>query len=68
MTSKERMLTPKERLLDSLTTMPDEAFGWIVQALARQQIFPDGLGGFRVESRKAIVEFQAALVVCAVGE
>lgn len=60
--------TPTQRLLATLTTMPDDAFGWVVQALARQPIFPDGLGGFREESRRAITQFQAALIICAQGE
>lgn len=61
-------LTPPQRLLAALSMMPDEAFGRVVQALAREPIFPDGLGGFREDSRHAITRFQAALIVCAKGE
>lgn len=53
--------TPRETFLKSLSAMPEEAFGWIVATLARTQIFPDGLGGFREDSRRAIRDFQKAL-------
>lgn len=34
--------------------MPEEAFGWILVAIANN-IFPSGLGGFKDDSRKSIV-------------
>lgn len=61
-------MNPKQRLLATLEAMPDEAFGWVVQTLARQPIFPDGLGGFREESRRAIAAFNTALAAAAAGE
>ena len=45
--------TNRKPLLDAIATMPDEAFGWIVVAVATR-IFPDGLGGFMPESRTSI--------------
>jgi len=46
------------RLLLILATMPDEAFGWLVQSImlvpGRTNVWPDGLGGFRKESRESI--------------
>lgn len=41
------------KLLLILATMPSEAFGWIVIAIARN-IYPDGRGGFQTASRVAI--------------
>jgi hypothetical protein len=41
------------KLLLILATMPAESFSWIVAAVATK-IYPDGLGGFRPESRKSI--------------
>lgn len=59
--------SPRAKLLQVLTDMPDEAFGWFVMwasvgsphgSMAQQQqarqIFPDGIGGFTDESRKSI--------------
>ena len=45
--------SPRAALLGTLETMPDEAFGWLVMRI-QQGIWPDGLGGFRPESRTAI--------------
>lgn len=44
------------KLLLILASMPSEAFGWALSAMAmgRGQIWPDGLGGFRPESQAAI--------------
>lgn len=52
----------KGNLLLALAQMPDEAFGWFTLAAmqgamtggALTQIWPDGDGGFSVESREAI--------------
>jgi hypothetical protein len=38
--------------------MPDEAFGWLLIAIT-QRIWPDGLGGFKDDSRKAITSAKA---------
>ncbi len=38
-----------------LATMPEEAFGWLLVEWMRGRPFPDGLGGFRNDSREAIV-------------
>lgn len=40
-------------LLALLAEMPDEAFGWVLIALANR-IWPDGLGGFMPDSRTSI--------------
>lgn len=47
------------KLILILASMPSEAFGWLVVALANPpgrngQVWPDGLGGFRSESRASI--------------
>ena len=42
------------KLLLILAIMPEEAFGWILVAIANN-IFPSGLGGFKDDSRKSIV-------------
>jgi hypothetical protein len=46
------------RLLLILATMPDEAFMWLVQSImlvpGRANVWPDGIGGFRDESRASI--------------
>jgi hypothetical protein len=41
------------KLVLILATMPSEAFGWIVPAIAHN-IYPPGLGKFLPESRAAI--------------
>lgn len=46
------------KLLSVLAEMPDEAFGWFV-ALAIAG-YPEGLGGFRPESREAIEDLRKA--------
>lgn len=51
----------KAKILAALTAMPDEAFGWVVIALSRRPVFPDGLGGFQDESRRAIIAFTRAI-------
>jgi hypothetical protein len=55
-------------LLRVLAEMPDEAFGWLVVMIAHVkgsgQIWPDGLGGFRPESRASIeAAVKAALAI-----
>lgn len=54
-------------LLLALFWMPDEAFGWFVMWAARSSArmpmayqFPDGIGGFRDVSRRAITRLRAA--------
>lgn len=48
----------RDALLAVLSSMPSEAFGWLVVMIAHVkgsgQIWPDGLGGFRPESRASI--------------
>lgn len=46
--------THKSALLAALAALPDEAFGFLVAALATG-VWPDGLGGFKPESKAAIV-------------
>jgi hypothetical protein len=47
------------KLLLILATMPDEAFGWFVAwASGHMTQYPDGLGGFKDESRKSITELR----------
>ncbi len=41
------------KLLLILAEMPNEAFNWIPIAIT-SRIFPDGLGGFKPESRDSI--------------
>lgn len=52
------------KLLLILATMPDEAFGWVVESIAqvegRQNIWPDGIGGFTKESRASITAAREA--------
>ena len=56
------------QIIEALTTMPDEAFGWFVLACqpsamthgANAQIWPDGIGGFTSQSRKAITAIREA--------
>lgn len=43
----------RTRLFTLLAEMPDEAFGWVLIALATR-IWPDGLGGFMPDSRTSI--------------
>lgn len=44
------------KLLLVLATMPDEAFGWfVIWASGSMAQYPDGLGGFKSESRESIV-------------
>lgn len=45
-------------LLEIIETMPEEAFGYVLYGALRG--IPDGLGGFRPESRDALVAFQQA--------
>lgn len=56
-------LTPDDRveLLEALISMPDEAFGWFVAWCMTG--FPDGLGGFKPESRQSITALRAAAIV-----
>jgi hypothetical protein len=50
-------------LLAILAAMPEEAFSWLVVRVAGDagvgQIWPDGLGGFRPDSRASIEAAQA---------
>lgn len=52
------------KLLLILATMPDEAFGWLVLNIAKVQgrpnVWPDGLGGFKPDSRAAIAAAREA--------
>lgn len=52
------------KLLLVLASMPDEAFTWLVIAIAklpnRPNVWPDGIGGFTHESRDAISAARAA--------
>jgi hypothetical protein len=58
----------RTRLLQALTTMPEEAFGYFVLASlpsamlhgAHAQIWPDGIGGFTQASKDAITAVRAA--------
>ena len=51
----------RTELLDALSRLPDEAFGWFVMwALGQNMQFPGGLGGFSPESREAIAKLRAA--------
>lgn len=50
--------TDRLTLLLILATMPDEAFGWFVSFALTG--FPDGLGGFRPDSRDAIARLREA--------
>ena len=51
----------RRRLLAVLALMPDEAFWWFVAwASGAMMQFPDGLGGFSMESRSAIADLRAA--------
>lgn len=44
------------KLILILATMPEESFGWFVGWASGIMIqYPDGLGGFRDDSRKSIV-------------
>ncbi len=60
--------TNRTRILAALSTMPDEAFGYLLLACApsamlhgaHAQIWPDGIGGFTQESRASIEETRAA--------
>lgn len=48
-------------LLVALANMPDEAFGWFVLWASGSTVqFPDGLGGFRAESRASITALRSA--------
>lgn len=48
----------------AIASLPDEAIGWLLGQLAgstgRGQVWPDGLGGFREESRAGIARVQRA--------
>lgn len=54
--------TPREKLLHVLEAMPNEAFGWLLNAILHN-IWPDGTGGFTLESRTAIRKAQEAAQV-----
>lgn len=46
-------------LLLALATMPDEAFSWFaVWANGNMVQYPDGLGGFPLDSRESIQRFR----------
>ena len=52
------------KLLLILAMMPDEAFNWLVLVLLPKvpmrtnQIWPDGMGGFKEKSRKSVKAIQ----------
>lgn len=61
----------REDLIAALTTMPDEAFGWIVLAclpptprIGHARIWPDALGGFSASSQAAIDRVRRAASAC----
>ena len=54
-------LTPCGAFRKAIYTMPDEALGWLMLAISQQQVWPDGLGGFKPESRAAIQAVLAAV-------
>lgn len=67
MTRKKRHSSPspvpvaRAALLKVLETMPEESFGWFVAwASGLMMQYPDGLGGFREESRQSIQNLRAA--------
>jgi hypothetical protein len=66
--------TSRKALLLALEAMPDEAFGWFVVWAAGGATsplaykYPDGLGGFRQESRDAILALQRAAETYAATE
>jgi hypothetical protein len=58
-----KRLTIKARaaLIAELLSMPEETFGYFVAWARGQPInYPDGLGGFREESRDAVLELRKA--------
>lgn len=54
-------MTPYEAFRAAIASMPDEALGWLVVALGRQPVWPDGLGGFRPDSAASIRAAMAAV-------
>lgn len=51
----------RHALIDALAGMPEEAFGWfVVWATGAMVQYPDGLGGFKPESRTAIAALRTA--------
>jgi len=61
------------KLLLILALMPEEAFGWFVGwamigSSKFQMKYPDGLGGFKPESRKSIEELKKAALEYAEGQ
>lgn len=64
--------TKRQRLLDAIGTLPDEALSWLALACAPKamlhgahaQIWPDGIGGFTRESRAAIDRVREAAASC----
>jgi Na+-transporting NADH:ubiquinone oxidoreductase subunit NqrA len=60
--------TPREAVIAALTTMPDEAFAWVVLAMQSSamtrggnvQIWPDGIGGFSDASQVSIMAARTA--------
>jgi len=54
--------TPRAHLLALLATLPDEAFGYVVNALNVHEggVWPGGLGGFAGKTRAAIADVRAA--------
>lgn len=48
-------------LLFTLATMPEESFQWFVAwAGGHPMVYPDGLGGFRPDSRQSIEALRVA--------
>jgi hypothetical protein len=49
----------RTKILKVMEVMPDEAWHWIVTKCI-SGIYPDGLGGFKPESRKSIEKLKSA--------
>ena len=66
--------TSRKAILLALEAMPDEAFGWFVVWASTGATspltykYPDGLGGFRQESRDSILALQRAAEAYAASE
>lgn len=51
----------RKELIKVLEEMPEEAFGWFVSWASGLMIqYPDGLGGFRNDSRESINKLREA--------
>lgn len=57
---KPKMDPKRQKLIDALSSMPDESFGWFVGWASGAMVqYPDGLGGFMPESRKSVETLRA---------